>query len=234
MREFLEKSTAQAGFHLNEDQIERFLKYYDILIDWNNKINLTAITQPNDVVTKHFTDSIIGTSYIAPNASVIDVGTGAGFPGIPFKIMRDDVKILLMDSLNKRINFLNEVIDNLKLTGIETMHARAEESAKVQLREQFDVATARAVANLAILSEFCLPFVKVGGLFLAYKGSDVSEEVSDAEKAIDILGGKIQEIVTYQLPFSDINHSLILIKKVRQTPAKYPRNSGKILKSPIK
>ena len=232
MRNFLTESLKKAEINFDDKVIDNFIKYNDLLITWNEKINLTAITEPFEVVTKHFIDSSVGEGLIKEEARVIDVGAGAGFPSLPLKIVRSDLEVLMLDSLNKRVNFLNEVINELSLSGISAVHGRAEEYAKKE-RESFDVCVSRAVARLSVLCEYCLPYVKVGGVFLAYKGPQAEEEIVEAKRAIDILGGKVVDKKEYNLPDSDITHTIIVIKKVRQTPIKYPRNSGKIAKSHI-
>ena len=219
---------------LNEEQIEKFYIYMNLLIDWNEKINLTAIIKPEEIILKHFVDCLTIANYIEDNSKLIDMGTGAGFPGIPLKIYRDDLNIVLADSLNKRINFLNEVIDTLKLDNIETIHTRAEELGKnKKYREQFDIATSRAVANLATLSEYLLPFVKIGGKCICMKGSEIDEEISNAKKAITILGGKVVGKDIFNLPQSDLGRSIVVIKKVKETPGKFPRKPGTPAKEPI-
>lgn len=215
-------------------QIERFYKYMNLLIEWNEKINLTAITEPKEIIIKHFIDSLTVLKDIKGKNTLVDVGTGAGFPGIPLKIMDEEIKITLLDSLNKRINFLNEVINQLDLKNIETIHSRVEEAGKnKKYRESFDIATARAVANLATLSEYMLPLVKVGGKSICMKGSEVSEELQNSKKAISILGGEIENIDNFQLPKSDMMRNIVIIKKVKNTPNKYPRKPGTPSKEPI-
>lgn len=209
---------------------EQFKKYFDLLIDWNEKINLTAITQYDEVMTKHFEDSISGMSLVPQNTSLCDVGTGAGFPGVPLKIVRDDVKLTLMDSLNKRVNFLQTVSDELGLDA-DCIHTRAEDAGKGKYRESFDVVTARAVARLNTLCEYCLPLVKVGGKFLAYKAL-VEEELAESQKAIKILGGKVETICKFDLSNGD-SRSIVVITKVSPTPNKYPRGKGKERSAPI-
>lgn len=209
---------------------EQFKKYFDLLIDWNEKINLTAITQYDEVMTKHFEDSISGMSLVPQNASLCDVGTGAGFPGVPLKIVRDDIKLTLMDSLNKRVNFLQTVSDSLGLAA-DCIHTRAEDAGKGKYRESFDVVTARAVARLNTLCEYCLPLVKVGGKFLAYKAL-VEEELAESQKAIKILGGKVDTICKFDLSNGD-SRSIVVITKVSPTPNKYPRGKGKERSAPI-
>ncbi len=215
-------------------QIEKFYKYMNLLIEWNEKINLTAITEPKEIIIKHFIDSLTVLKDIKGKNTLVDVGTGAGFPGIPLKIMDEEIKITLLDSLNKRINFLNEVINQLDLKNIETIHSRVEEAGKnKKYRESFDIATARAVANLATLSEYMLPLVKVGGKSICMKGSEVSEELQNSKKAISILGGEIENIDNFQLPKSDMMRNIVIIKKVKATPSKYPRKPGTPCKEPI-
>lgn len=222
---------------LSPVQAQQLEEYYELLLDWNEKINLTAITEEHDVITKHFLDSLMcfKSGVIAPESSVIDVGTGAGFPSIPMKIAESGLKLTLLDSLAKRLNFLGEVTEKLSLTDITLVHARAEDGGKSpDLRESFDVAVSRAVANLATLCELCLPFVKVGGYFVSMKGPNVDEDLSGAAGAIRLLGGSAERIIPYEIPDTDLNHNLVVIKKIAQTPKKYPRNAPKPLKSPLK
>ena len=217
-----------------EKQLQKFYQYMNLLIEWNEKINLTAIVEPKEIILKHFIDSLTIIKYIEPNKSVIDIGTGAGFPGIPVKIMREDLDITLLDSLNKRIHFLNEVIQKLELKNITAIHARIEEFAKnKQYREAFDVATSRAVANLTTLSEYMLPMVDLKGMAICMKGSEINEEISKSKNSIKLLGGKIDKIEEFTLPKSDNRRNLILIKKERQTPGKYPRKPGIPSKEPL-
>lgn len=224
----------ELGINLEESDIEKFMLYKNLLKSWNEKINLTAITDDSEIILKHFIDSLTVLKYIPENANLIDVGTGAGFPGIPLKISKETLQVTLLDSLNKRINFLNDVIENCNLKGIVAVHGRAEDYGKdLKYREKFDAAIARAVANLATLSELCLPYVKVGGVFIAMKGV-VSEEFKEAEKAINILGGKIEKIEKIFLPDSDIERNIILIRKERNTPKQYPRKAGTPASKPIK
>lgn len=218
-----------------EEQLNQFYEYMNLLLEWNEKINLTAITAPNEVILKHFIDSLTINKYIKENSTLADVGTGAGFPGIPLKILRPDLKITLVDSLNKRINFLNEVINKLNLVNIETVHSRIEDFGKdKKYRESFDFVTARAVANLAVLSEYLLPIAKVGGQCVCMKGSSVEEELSNGKNAIKVLGGKIKIIDEFVLPDSDMSRNVIIIDKIKNTPNKYPRKAGIPVKEPLK
>lgn len=224
------------GIELNEEQKRSFIEYKRLLKEWNEKINITAITEDEDIDIKHFLDSL--TPYITNlfngNKRIIDVGTGGGFPGLPLKILNPQLQITLLDSLNKRIVFLNEVINSLKLNDIEAIHGRAEELGKnAKYREKYDIAISRAVASLNTLSEYCMPFVKVGGYFISMKGPDVDDELKEADKGIKILGGKIIKKEIVNLPKSDIVHSLIIIEKTKETPTKYPRVGGKPKKNPL-
>jgi len=235
--ELLEKGSVELGLNLNSNQMDKLLKYKDLLLEWNQKINITAIEDENEIITKHFLDSLTGITIPEINtaASIIDVGTGGGFPGIPLGIMLNDTKITLLDSLNKRIMFLKEVIDQLNLSNFELIHGRAEDFGNnLMYREKYELCVSRAVANLSVLSEYCLPFVKVGGNFVSYKGSDVQDELDQALNAIKILGGNFSDIKLVKIPYTDIIHSLIIIKKSRQCPTKYPRKAGKPSKSPLK
>lgn len=230
------KDIEALGIDLTEKQIQQFISYYEKLVEWNEMMNLTAITEYDEVMKKHFIDSmtLIKAFDVNQSASVIDVGTGAGFPGLVLKIAYPNLKITLLDSLNKRIQFLNEVIGNLGLDGVETIHGRAEDFAKPgKLREKYDLCVSRAVANLSTLSEYCLPFVKEKGLFISYKSEKVQEEMVKADKAILILGGKIERQVEFTLPDSDIYRNLFIIRKVKKTPAKYPRKAGLPSKEPL-
>lgn len=223
------------GILLNEEQIDKFYTYMQILLEWNEKINLTAITEANEIILKHFVDSMTISKYIEENKSLIDVGTGAGFPGVPLKIIREDLEITLLDSLNKRINFLNEVIEKLNLNKINTIHSRIEECGQnKKYREKFDYSTSRAVANLTTLSEYLMPMVKMDGFCICMKGNNVEEELQDSKKAISVLGGKVTKVDCFNLPESDIERNVIIIKKDKLTPAKYPRKPGTPSKEPIK
>lgn len=229
-----EKLFELAGIELSGEQYEKFDQYAQLLVTWNEKVNLTAITDPEGIAVKHFFDSVYPfTLFDLPQESrIIDVGTGAGFPSCPLKIVRDDIKLTLLDSLNKRIAFLAHISDVLNL-GATCIHGRAEELGKnPECRENYDIACARAVANLRELCEYCMPFVKEGGIFAALKGSNGEEELKEAKPAIKTLGGKVEECKSYSLPTGD-NRTLILIRKVSATPEKYPRNSGVIKKRPL-
>ena len=234
------KDLTELHITLSDSQVEQFLTYYEMLIEKNQVMNLTAITDFGEVLKKHFVDSLslvkaCDLDYAEKEISLIDVGTGAGFPGIPLKIAFPKLKVTLMDSLNKRVDFLNEVIDTLELDGIDAIHGRAEDYAKPdRLREKYDLCVSRAVANLSILSEYCLPYVKVGGKFISYKSEKVAEELKEAENAISILGGKIEEQIAFTLPDSDIYRNLVVIDKISDTPLKFPRMAGAASKKPLK
>ena len=222
--------------NIDNKTAEDFYKYYLLLTEWNEKINLTAITEEDQVAVKHFLDSLkAAEGIIEDGVSVIDVGTGAGFPGLPVKIANPDIKLTLVDSLNKRINFLNEVISSLSLGGVRTIHSRAEELGQNKdHREKYDLCVSRAVANLTTLCELCLPFVKVGGSFVSLKGPKAEEEVKDAKRAIELLGGELVKIQSYDLSDTDLNHNIVIIKKISHTPTKYPRSAPKPAKEPLK
>ena len=206
----------------------------NLLIEWNKKVNLTAITEPDEIILKHFVDSLTISKYISDGTKVVDVGTGAGFPGIPLKIVRQDVDITLLDSLQKRINFLDEVINELDLEKITTIHSRVEDFGKdKKYREKFDIATSRAVANLSTLSEYLLPLVKVGGKVISMKGSLIQEELENSKNAIKILGGQIEKVDEFDLPNSDISRNIVLIDKIKNTPNRYPRKAGEPSKKPL-
>ena len=220
----------------SEKQQEQLTVYYEMLVEKNKVMNLTAITEFEDVLEKHFLDSIAIARYVdlTGDLSLIDLGTGAGFPGMPLKIMFPNLKITLADSLNKRILFLNELIDALKLEGVTTVHGRAEDLAvNGNYREQYELCVSRAVANLSTLSEYCLPFVKVGGSFISYKSGEIEEELTAAKKAIFLLGGKTEKVIPFQLDGTDINRSFVVINKEKKTPKTYPRKSGTPSKKPL-
>ena len=232
-KQSLKQQAKKLNIELEEKQLEAFYSYMEQLQDWNQKINLTAITKPDEILQKHFIDSLTILPYLKANTSIIDVGTGAGFPGIPIKIAEETISITLLDALGKRVNFLNKVIKELGLSNISALHLRAEEGAKdLKLREQFDVAISRAVAPLPTLVEYLLPFVKIKGRCICMKGSNV-EEIDYGKKAIEILGGKIERIEEFTLPNSDMKRTIIIIEKVLKTPNKYPRKPGTPSKEPI-
>lgn len=233
-KEELKKSLDVINIKLNEKQIKQFYDYMNLLIEWNKKINLTAIIEPKEIILKHFVDSLTVSKYINEKSTLIDVGTGAGFPGIPLKILRNDIKITLVDSLNKRIKFLDEVIKKLNLDNIKTVHGRAEEIGRnKEYREKFDYATSRAVANISTLSEYLIPLIKNNGQCIYMKGTDLDEELEKGKKAISVLGGNIVNKEEFELPYSDIKRTIIIIEKVKNTPTKYPRKAGTPSKEPI-
>lgn len=230
------KSLEKLNIHLNEKQMYQFMKYYEMLIETNKVMNLTAITDFDEVIDKHFVDSLALIQAIDLNKElkVIDVGTGAGFPGIPLKIAFPELDILLLDSLNKRIHFLDQVISELGLENIQTIHGRAEDFGKNPLyREKFDLCVSRAVANLSTLSEYCVPFVKVDGYFISYKSGKVQEELDASRHAVDILGGKVEKCLNYALADTDMERSLVVIHKLKPTKKAYPRKAGKPSKEPL-
>lgn len=233
--EKMQENSKVLGFNFSVEQLEKFYKYMNLLIEWNEKMNLTAITEPNDIILKHFIDSITINKYIENNAKVVDVGTGAGFPGIPLSIIRTDLQITLVDSLNKRLIFLQEIKKELELKNIDIVHARAEEFGQnKKYRETFDIATSRAVANLSTLSEYLVPLVKIKGKCVCMKASDAEEEIKQAENAVNILGGKIVKVEKFNLPNSDIGRTIIIINKEKSTNGKYPRKPGTPSKEPLK
>lgn len=236
IKDYVEQIT-EGQVLLTDVQLAQFEQYYDRLIEKNKVMNLTAITEREDVILKHFIDSLALAGYVKlweKEYKIIDVGTGAGFPGIPLKIAFPNLQVTLFDSLNKRIKFLQEMIDTLKLKEITAVHGRAEEGARDKnMREKYDFAVSRAVANMAVLSEYCIPFVKVGGYFIPYKTGTVEEEITQGKKAIQILGGKIEKIEKLMLPDSDISRSFVFIKKEKQTPKAYPRKAGTASKQPL-
>ena len=236
LKKLLIEGSKQIDVNIDENKANKFLKYKDLLLDWNEKVNLTAIIDEEEVIVKHFIDSLSLLKFKdLSNKRIIDVGTGAGFPGLPLRIADESIELTLLDSLNKRINFLREVEVQLGLENVELVHGRAEDfGVDSNYREEFDISLSRAVANIATLSEYCLPFVKVGGYFISLKGPEVDDELIDGQKAIGVLGGEVEEIKKITLPFTDITHSIVFIKKIKQTPTIYPRKAGKPSKDPIK
>lgn len=236
MRDLLVDGAKQLGIDLSDKQVEQFMRYKELLQEWNEKMNLTAITEDREVMTKHFLDCMtINKALDMKNQkTVIDIGTGAGFPGLVIKIAFPHLEVTLVDALKKRLNFLEVVIEELGLTGIKCIHSRAEDLGKNKAyREGFDICASRAVANLAVLSEYTLPFVKVDGYLIALKGQKLDEELEQGQKAITILGGELEEVVHTGVPFTDLNHKIAKIKKVKPTATKYPRKAGEPTKSPL-
>lgn len=230
----IEDSFRKLDMCLTDKQVEQFLLYYELLVKKNKVMNLTAITEFPDVVCKHFLDSGMICKVMELDGKLIDVGTGAGFPGIPLKILYPDLQVVLLDSLNKRVKFLDDVIRELGLQGIEAVHGRAEDLGKRKdYREQFDVCVSRAVAHLSSLAEYCIPFVKVGGCFVAYKSGKVEEELETADRAVCVLGGELEQKVDVVIPGTDIFRSVLRIRKVKETPGRYPRKAGVPGKEPI-
>jgi len=234
--DILKEASNNEGLEFDQKKYEQFMLYKDLIKEWNEKINLTAIKEDEEIIKKHFIDSmkVFKFDQLKNAKNVIDIGTGGGFPGIPMKIIKPEVNIVLLDSLNKRIIFLNEVIKQLNLKNIKAIHGRAEDFAlEKQYREKFDVAVSRAVANLTVLSEYCIPYVKVGGYFVAMKGPAVEDEIKLSKNAIRMLGGRIEHIEKVQIEDSDLNHNLVIIKKISQTHRNYPRKAGMVAKSPL-
>lgn len=224
------------GYELNDDQISKFQQFYDLLEEWNYKIDITKIVDEEEVYIKHFLDSLLITKagYFEKNQNIIDIGTGGGFPGIPLKIYNDKLSFVLLDSLKKRINFLDTVVEDLKLENVVPLHGRAEEIARKEgMREEFDIATSRAVAPMQTLLEYCLPFVKVGGYFIAMKGPNYKEELNLSKGAINLLGGLLDKVIEYELPLELGSRSLIIIKKIKATPHRFPRAGGKPRNNPL-
>ena len=243
-RKLLREVFEKAEITLSSTEEEQFLRYFERLTETNRVMNLTAITEPKEVFEKHFLDSVmlwgLAKKYdFAPlpgSPAVIDVGTGAGFPGVPLKILRPEIELTLLDALQKRIGFLRELTQTLDLQGVTLIHSRSEDAARPggnSIRERFDLAVSRAVSSLNVLSEYCLPFVRVGGLFAAYKAANCAEEVDAASHAIEVLGGRLESVLSYSLPGTEIERSLVLIRKVAPTPPQYPRKAGKPEKKPL-
>lgn len=236
MSEIFKRKLEELNITLTEEQHQQFYKYFELLVEWNKVMNLTGITEYEEVNEKHFVDSLSIVKVIDMNTveTVIDIGTGAGFPGIPLKIAFPHLKVTLLDSLNKRIKFLDTVIGELGLKDIHTIHGRAEDFAKkAEYREQYDLCVSRAVANLATLSEYCLPYVKKGGMFIPYKSGEIEEELKQSEKAVKILAGNIKKVVKFELPGTDIKRSFVMIAKTGNTAKKYPRKAGLPGKEPL-
>ena len=234
--DYLEKLLKKTDLSYDKKNLNKFEKYKELLIEWNKKINITSIDQEEEIYLKHFIDSVIIKKYviIKEGSKTIDIGTGGGFPGIPLKLIDNDMKITLLDSLNKRIKFLDEVVKELNLKDVECVHGRAEDFGKDKnYREKYDYGFSRAVASLNVLLEYVLPFIKKNGLFIAFKGSNFKDEIQDSENALKILGGEIIDLKEYNLPESDISRSLIVIKKIKKTPMKYPRRPGTPNKKPL-
>lgn len=227
MKDIITNGALQLGLEITPQQTEQLVKYAHLLQEWNEKMNLTAITDDEGIAVKHFLDSMTALCTGKVGERVIDVGTGAGFPGLVLKIMKPEIKLTLLDSLNKRMNFLKAVSEELGLEGVEFIHARAEDGGRNSgLRAGFDTVVSRAVANMTTLSEWCIPFLKKNGFFLALKGPLADEELTGASRAISILGGRVEGVYEAQIPFSELRHKIIMVKKERQTPMKFPRKPG--------
>ncbi|MBQ8983498.1 MAG: 16S rRNA (guanine(527)-N(7))-methyltransferase RsmG [Lachnospiraceae bacterium] len=232
----LHEKASKLNIELDEHQLSQFRQYYEMLIEKNKVMNLTAITEFEEVIDKHFMDSLLLTNVMDLSSvkTVIDVGTGAGFPGIPLKLAFPHLEVTLLDSLNKRVGFLNEVIDALSLSGIQAVHSRAEEGARNKAyRDHFDLCVSRAVANLQVLSEYCLPYVRLDGHFISYKSKDIEEELAQSKNAIHILGGSLEQTYSCPIPDTEILRQFVIIRKVQKTPKAYPRKAGTAAKSPI-
>lgn len=235
----MREELSEFSIELSELQLHQFYQYFELLVEWNKVMNLTTITEMEDVVTKHFVDSLSLVKVLpdlkSEQVQILDMGTGAGFPGIPLKIVFPELEITLLDSLNKRINFLNEVIEQLGLKKIKAVHGRAEDYGRNRkYREKYDYCVSRAVANLSTLSEYCMPYVKIGGAFIPYKSGKIEEELNQAKGAVKLLGGKIEEVITFMLPKTDVERSFIVVRKKEGTSKKYPRKAGLPGKEPLK
>lgn len=235
--ELMKEAAKDVDIELSNEQYDKFIKYMRLVQEWNEKINLTAITEDEEFIKKHFIDciKIFKSEEIKKAKSVIDVGTGAGFPGIPIAILDESKDVCLLDSLNKRINFLNTVSSELGLKNIKTIHARAEDGARMaELRGKFDVAVSRAVANMSVLSEFCIPYVKISGNFIALKGPAIEEELKESKNAITKLGGELKKIIEINIEGTDLRHNIVIVNKVRECPNQYPRKAGIVTKKPLR
>lgn len=234
--DILKSGSISLDIKLDNTQEDKFIEYKKLIKEWNEKIDITTIVEDDEMDIKHFLDSLtlVKTGLFEGNKSIIDIGTGGGFPGVPLKIYNDNLDITLMDSLNKRIIFLNNVIEKIKLKNIKAIHGRAEELGRnIDYREQYDICVSRAVARLNTLIEYCMPFVKVDGYFISMKGPEFEEELTEAKKGIELLGGKIEDAYRVNIPESDIEHSIIIMKKIKKTSDKYPRGGGKPRKKPL-
>lgn len=234
--DIIKKSVEKLNLSFSKDQYEQFMRYKDMLKEWNEKMNLTAITEDEEIISKHFIDSIQAFQFdeLKDATTLIDVGTGAGFPGLPIKIMKPELKVTLLDSTNKKLGFLKVVTEELKLNNVEFIHSRAEDGArKIGYRDSYDIAISRAVANLSLLTELCLPYVKIGGHFIALKGPAVDQEIEDAKYAVEVLGGKIVKTMEVDIEGTDLKHNLVVIRKVKATPKDFPRSSSTIKNSSI-
>ncbi len=235
-KSLLLESAQALGIALSEAQTDQFMQYLSLLLEWNEKMNLTAITDPVEVVQKHFIDciSVLPHLDLQGGETMIDVGTGAGFPGVPLKIANPALQVTLLDALQKRLTFLDTLTQSLDLYDVTLVHSRAEDGGQnPDLREQFDLCVSRAVANLAVLLEYCLPFVKVGGKLAALKGPDATQEIEQAQNALQIVGGKVTAVIPITIPHTDLQHQLVLVEKIAPTPQRYPRKAGKISKKPL-
>lgn len=236
-KDLMKEAAKDVDMEFTDKQYEKFIKYMRLVQEWNQKINLTAITEDEEFIKKHFIDCIkaFKSNELKKAKTLIDVGTGAGFPGLPIAIMKDDIQVTLLDSLNKKVNFLNLVVSELELKNVKTIHSRAEDGARdINLREKFDVAVSRAVANMAVLSEFCLPYVHVNGFFIALKGPAVEDELKGCKNALGILGGKLKEVIEVDIEDTDLKHNIVVINKIKECPGLYPRKAGSINKNPLK
>lgn len=232
----LKEAILEMGLECSDEQVSKLNKYMQGILEWNEKVNLTRITEPEEFLVKHYLDSLVccRRDEFLKAKKIIDVGTGAGFPGIPLAIMSPDKQFVLMDSLNKRLKIIDELCLDAGITNVQTVHARAEELARnKQHREKYDLCVSRAVANMAVLAEYCLPFIKVGGCLMAYKGPEAAEEATAAEKAFKLLGGEIQEIYEAKLDQYGISHNILIVKKIKNTASKFPRKAGMPTKEPL-